>query len=91
MSFFGIIFQCETVYKKKCKTVYRKVLCGPDTETECSTDCDYYWQGEGNNLEWVPIPGNCRTRYTMYWEDCDYKCLCHWQGECWFQVSIPGS
>jgi len=60
------------VYEKKCTTVYKNVCVDqykteyePYTETECSTqykeDCEYHWQGEGNNKVWVPIPGTCKS------------------------------
>merc|ERR1719242_309433 len=36
----------------------------PYTETECSTeykeDCQYQWEGHGNNKVWAPIPGTCK-------------------------------
>ena len=61
------------MYEKKCTTVYKNVCVDqykteyePYTETECSTqykeDCEYHWQGEGNNKVWVPIPGTCKNK-----------------------------
>ena len=35
------------------------------TETECKTDykkdCEYQWEGTGNNKVWAPIPGTCNN------------------------------
>ena len=35
------------------------------TETECNTDykqdCEYRWEGSGNNKVWAPIPGSCNN------------------------------
>merc|ERR1712244_31285 len=63
--------QCETVYEKSCNTVYKSVCVDQDktedepyTEPECSTeyreDCEYQWEGHGNNKVWAPIPGTCK-------------------------------
>ena len=36
------------------------------TETECSTtntkDCQYTWEGKGDNMKWVLIPGTCKIQ-----------------------------
>merc|ERR1711910_192886 len=64
--------ECQTVYEKSCNTVYKSVCVDqykteyePYTETECSTeykeDCEYQWEGHGNNKVWAPIPGTCKT------------------------------
>merc|ERR1712186_121325 len=63
--------ECSTVYEKSCQTVYKSVWVDqykteyePYTETECTTeykdDCEYQWEGHGNNKVWAPIPGTCR-------------------------------
>merc|ERR1711936_1016453 len=63
--------QCVTNYEKSCNTVYKSVCVDqykpeyePYTETECSTeykeDCEYQWEGHGNNKVWAPIPGTCK-------------------------------
>merc|ERR1712152_68336 len=63
--------ECQTVYEKSCNTVYKSVCVDqykteyePYTETECSTeykeDCEYQWEGHGNNKVWAPIPGTCK-------------------------------
>ena len=35
------------------------------TETECNTkykqDCEYRWEGSGNEKVWVPVPGSCNN------------------------------
>merc|ERR1712172_480969 len=61
---------CDKVYEKKCTTVWKNV-CEEEykteyvtvTETECSTknskDCKYTWEGKGDNMKWVIIPGSC--------------------------------
>merc|ERR1712121_297054 len=62
--------QCNTAYRKQCvpkqrqecNTVYKTEY---DTETECNTDykqdCEYQWEGTGNNKVWVPIQGTCQN------------------------------
>merc|ERR1712061_224828 len=63
--------ECQTVYEKSCNTVYKSVCVDqykteyePYTETESSTeykeDCQYQWEGHGNNKVWAPIPGTCK-------------------------------
>merc|ERR1711942_19949 len=64
--------QCNTVYKSVCNTKYEEV-CSQKyrdeteyyTETECSTDykqdCEYQWEGTGNNKVWAPIQGTCKN------------------------------
>merc|ERR1712013_897346 len=50
--------ECQTVQVKQCNTEYY-------TETECSTDykqdCEYQWEGTGNNKVWAPIQGTCKN------------------------------
>merc|ERR1712130_857280 len=58
--------ECNTVYEKQCKTIYKNVCVDKyRTETECSTqykeDCEYQWEGHGNNKVWAPIPGTCKN------------------------------
>merc|ERR1711999_21135 len=64
--------ECYTVYEKQCQTVYRnecveqfKTEYEPYTETECSTeykeDCEYQWEGHGNDKVWAPIAGTCKS------------------------------
>merc|ERR1712213_33370 len=64
--------ECSTVYEKQCQTVYRnecveqfKTEYEPYTETECSTehkeDCEYQWEGHGNDKVWAPIAGTCKS------------------------------
>jgi len=54
----------STVYKNVCVQKYNTVY-EPYTETECSTeykqDCQYEWQGEGNDKIWAPIDGTCQS------------------------------
>merc|ERR1712048_1179789 len=42
-----------------CRTEYE-----PYTETECTTeykeDCEFQWEGYGNNKVWAKIPGTCK-------------------------------
>ena len=63
--------ECHTVYEKQCHTVYKSVCVQkykteyePYTETECTTlykeDCQYHWEGYGNDKVWVPIVGTCK-------------------------------
>merc|ERR1712172_253389 len=66
--------QCRTEYTTLWDTEYQDIethecvtkwvpVCETYTETECSTEnreeCEYTWEGEGDNVEWVVIPGTC--------------------------------
>merc|ERR1711892_1074669 len=48
--------QCRTEYTTLWDTEYK--------ETECSTqykeDCEYQWEGYGNDKVWAPIAGTCK-------------------------------
>merc|ERR1712152_89684 len=52
----------EDIETKECKTKWVPV-CKTYTETECSTEkrkvCEKTWEGEGENMKWVDIPGTC--------------------------------
>merc|ERR1739838_1030757 len=52
-----------TVYKSVCVEQY-KTEYEPYTETECFThykdDCEYQWEGYGNDKVWAPIAGTCK-------------------------------
>merc|ERR1711879_550982 len=63
--------ECQTIYEKSCNTVYKSVCVDqykteyePYTETECTTeykeDCEFQWEGYGNNKVWAKIPGTCK-------------------------------
>merc|ERR1712154_684658 len=63
--------ECVTNYEKSCSTVYKSVCVEqykteyePYTETECTTDykedCEFQWEGYGNNKVWAKIPGTCK-------------------------------
>merc|ERR1712066_786700 len=63
--------ECDTNYEKSCTTVYKSVCVEqfrteyePYTETECTTenkeDCEFQWEGYGNNKVWAKIPGTCK-------------------------------
>merc|ERR1712038_1751632 len=63
--------ECQTVYEASCSTVYKSVCVDqykteyePYTETECTTeykeDCEFQWEGYGNNKVWAKIPGTCK-------------------------------
>merc|ERR1712227_734005 len=51
--------QCRTEYITLSTTEYE------DIETECSTEhrkiCEKTWEGEGDNMKWVNIPGTCKS------------------------------
>merc|ERR1712029_1141020 len=66
--------QCWTEYTTLWDTEYEDIethecvtkwvpVCKTYTETECSTEnrkvCEKTWEGEGNNMKWVDIPGTC--------------------------------
>merc|ERR1719500_696270 len=69
--------QCRTEYTTLWDTEYQDIethecvtkwvpVCETYTETECSTEnreeCEYTWEGEGENVEWVAIPGTCELQ-----------------------------
>merc|ERR1712013_154437 len=55
---------CNTKYEEVCSQKYRDET-EYYTETECSTDykqdCEYQWEGTGNNKVWAPIQGTCKN------------------------------
>jgi len=68
--------QCVPKQRQECNTVYKteyEQVCSQKyrdeteyyTETECNTDykqdCEYQWEGTGNNKVWVPIQGTCQN------------------------------
>merc|ERR1712186_72165 len=68
--------QCVPTQRQECQTVYRteyENVCSQKyrdeteyyTETECNTDykqdCEYQWEGTGNNKVWAPIQGTCKN------------------------------
>ena len=68
--------QCVPKQRQECNTVYKteyEEVCSQQyrdeteyyTETECSTDykqdCEYQWEGTGNNKVWAPIQGTCKN------------------------------
>merc|ERR1719500_1932408 len=69
--------QCRTEYTTLWDTEYQDIethecvtkwvpVCETYTETECSTEnrkeCEYTWEGEGDNMKWVVIPGTCEIQ-----------------------------
>merc|ERR1712147_1820 len=54
----------EDIETHECKTKWKPV-CKTYTETECSTEnrkvCEKTWEGEGDNMKWVNIPGTCKS------------------------------
>merc|ERR1712172_394433 len=69
--------QCRTEYTTLWDTEYQDIethecvtkwvpVCETYTETECSTEnreeCEYTWEGEGDNVEWVVVPGTCELQ-----------------------------
>merc|ERR1712029_238605 len=54
----------EDIETKECRTKWKPV-CKTYTETECSTEnrkvCEKTWEGEGDNMKWVNIPGTCKS------------------------------
>merc|ERR1712111_269468 len=54
----------EDIETKECKTKWVPV-CKTYTETERSTEkrkvCEKTWEGEGDNMKWVNIPGTCKS------------------------------
>merc|ERR1712227_60812 len=69
--------QCRTEYTTLWDTEYEDIethecvtkwvpVCKTYTETECSTEnrrvCEKTWEGEGDNMKWVIIPGTCEIQ-----------------------------
>merc|ERR1711988_541284 len=69
--------QCWTEYTTLWDTEYEDIethecvtkwvpVCKTYTETECSTEnrrvCEKTWEGEGDNMKWVDIPGTCEIQ-----------------------------
>merc|ERR1712024_88178 len=54
----------EDIETKECKTKWVPV-CKTYTETECSTEhrkvCEKKWEGKGDNMKRVNIPGTCKS------------------------------
>merc|ERR1712029_1329704 len=72
--YHGHGIQCRTEYTTLWDTEYEDIethecvtkwvpVCKTYTETECSTEnrkvCEKTWEGEGDNVKWVDIPGTC--------------------------------
>merc|ERR1711923_566226 len=72
--YHGHGIQCRTEYTTLWDTEYEDnethecvtkwvPVCKTYTETECSTEkrrvCEKTWEGEGENMKWVDIPGTC--------------------------------
>merc|ERR1712158_97419 len=51
--------ECHTIYEKSCSTVYKSV-CVEQYRTEYEEDCEFQWEGYGNNKVWAKIPGTCK-------------------------------
>merc|ERR1712152_34485 len=72
--YHGHGIQCRTEYITLSTTEYEDIethecvtkwvpVCKTYTETECNTEnkkvCEKTWEGEGENMKWVDIPGTC--------------------------------
>merc|ERR1711884_602351 len=72
--YHGHEVHCRTEYTTLWDTEYEDIethecvtkwvpVCKTYTETECSTEnrkvCEKTWEGEGDNMKWVNIPGTC--------------------------------
>merc|ERR1711902_61039 len=72
--YHGHGIQCRTEYTTLWDTEYEDIethecvtkwvpVCKTYTETECNTEnkkvCEKTWEGEGENMKWVDIPGTC--------------------------------
>merc|ERR1711915_897685 len=58
--------QCNQVYKNECTTQYQQQCSQKYKEeveynTDYKEDCEYQWEGTGNNKVWAPIPGTCNN------------------------------
>ena len=63
--------QCVTVNKEVCNEVIdivnvKSASCDPTAQgIDESTGCQYKWEGKGEDMRWVVIPGTCSS-------DCTY-------------------
>ena len=63
--------QCVTVNKEVCNEVIdvvnvKSASCDPGAQgIDESTGCQYKWEGKGEDMRWVVIPGTCSS-------DCTY-------------------
>merc|ERR1712038_47229 len=64
--------QCSTTNRQECHTQYNTVY-DDYTETDCTVvyqeDCQYHWEGEGNEKVWVVDPGTCTNNPVENCED----------------------
>ena len=64
--------QCNVVQEQQCQEKWRDETQNY-SETQCSTqykeDCEYQWEGTGNNKVWAPIPGTCNSNPYDHCED----------------------
>merc|ERR1712095_148510 len=75
--YHGHEVHCRTEYTTLWDTEYEDIethecvtkwvpVCKTYTETECSTEnrkvCEKTWEGEGENMKWVIIPGTCEIQ-----------------------------
>merc|ERR1712227_566202 len=74
--YHGHEIQCRTEYITLSTTEYEDIethecvtkwvpVCKTYAETECSTEnrkvCEKTWEGEGDKMKWVNIPGTCKS------------------------------
>ena len=64
--------QCNVVQEQQCQEKWRDETQNY-SETQCSTqykeDCEYQWEGTGNNKVWAAIPGTCKSNPYDHCED----------------------
>jgi len=64
--------QCSTITRQECQDIDRTVV-DYYTETECivvyQEDCQYHWEGEGNEKVWVVDPNTCTNNPVDNCED----------------------
>merc|ERR1712061_155419 len=64
--------QCKTLYQEKCRPTSREV-CQTISELQCTTnykeDCQYHWEGSGNDKKWVPDISTCKNNPYQHCED----------------------
>merc|ERR1711910_84337 len=51
--------ECRTEYTTVWDTQYQEKET-QQCSTEYKEDCEYQWEGHGNNKVWAPIPGTCK-------------------------------
>ena len=68
--------ECYDKYDESCETKYREEV-SHSQERQCDRECEYKWEGEGNDKRWVVDTSTCscghvtrQTRVKVPYFDC---------------------